>query len=700
MGIGSVAQFLRFLFFLVLAGGSIHIPTAVAAEGGPVSDFSLPSLSGSQVRLSQYQGKVVVISFWATWCKPCAQELDFLQELYANQEGDDLVVLAISTDGPETFAEVRAFVKRKGWTMPVLLDPEGMVAAVLNPRFAQPFSVYIDRMGSKVSEQEGFSTGDIPKITAKIEGLLAQSAEPQGTQEIATSTSFTNRFVTEIHGDNQNGGASTLDDHYGLTFNQLNGLVTHGDLSFQFRFNSWFFSNPPVADQYVDAERFSDNLERISWQYQVKGMTLTGGDFYQQFGRGIALSIRKADETGLDRAVRGARYRYSGERFQFTGFAGAVNARNIDAISQKFVEDPHDVLAGTSLELRPVDGTKIGLFALSTTVTERSTVHDILGIEENDHSETFGGFLEFSGLLDDKLSLYLEADIQNRTKLGEEEEGAGKAGYLVADLNLGSYTLLFEGLYMDAFEQRGSTNTALSQSFEYNQPPTLERIDQEVFNNRDVAGARLRLEGSFLNRKLVTYVNAMLRMMEPYGVQPVRQLHGFVGAEYLYDEGRSRLGFSAGYRVEHNLDELDGVGGVFSQAGEDFKATRHFDLDYLQDLKKGLALHLLSTVELRSLTSPTAEGLTTHDYIRGSTFLGLEVSQFGGLTFEFGYDTQKSGPGVANYFLAGILAAELNHSSSLRVTAGTQRGGLKCIAGVCRDYPGFSGLKAEWIARF
>jgi hypothetical protein len=298
------------------------------------------------------------------------------------------------------------------------------------------------------------------------------------------------------------------------------------------------------------------------------------------------------------------------------------------------------------------------------------------------------------------LSIYVEGDIQNRTKLGEEEEYAGKAGYLVADFNVGRYTLMLEGLYLDSFEQKGSTNTALSSSFEYNQPPTLERIDQEVFNNRDVAGGRLRLQGSFLERQLVLFTNGMFRIMDPYGVQPVRQLHGYAGAEYLYDEGRSRIGLSAGYRSERNLDELDGVGGAFSQSGDAFKSIKHFDIDFLQDLKGPLSIHIASNNEFRALTSPSVDGLSTLNYIRGSTFFGLEFAQFGGITFEFGYDSQKEGEAIANYFFAGILAAELSHSSLLRFTAGTQRGGLKCIAGVCRDYPGFAGLRAEWVARF
>jgi thiol-disulfide isomerase/thioredoxin len=64
----------------------------------PAADFSLPSLEGKTIRLSDYRGRVVLLNFWATWCESCIEELPGLQKL-RNLYGDRLVILSISLDG-------------------------------------------------------------------------------------------------------------------------------------------------------------------------------------------------------------------------------------------------------------------------------------------------------------------------------------------------------------------------------------------------------------------------------------------------------------------------------------------------------------------------------------------------------------------------------------------------------------------------
>lgn len=139
----------------------------------PVQEFALDDLSGDAVRLSDFAGKVVVISFWATWCGPCLQELPFLQQLY-DQHGGELVVLAITTDGPDTVPEVRNIVRRNRWTMPVLLDLDGGLMAQLNPRGTQPFTMFIDRQGRLAHVHEGYSVGDEVAHAASIETLVGE----------------------------------------------------------------------------------------------------------------------------------------------------------------------------------------------------------------------------------------------------------------------------------------------------------------------------------------------------------------------------------------------------------------------------------------------------------------------------------------------------------------------------------------------
>ncbi len=169
--------FRRSFLAMAIAATSLLASSAFAVdppeERTPVADFSLDNLDGDEVSLSDYQGTVVVISFWATWCGPCLQELPHMQAL-SDEHGDDLVVLAITTDGPDTIAEVRNIVRRNRWTMPILLDQDGSVMAQLNPRGTQPFTMFIDRNGNLADSHEGFSSGDEVGHAETVATLIAE----------------------------------------------------------------------------------------------------------------------------------------------------------------------------------------------------------------------------------------------------------------------------------------------------------------------------------------------------------------------------------------------------------------------------------------------------------------------------------------------------------------------------------------------
>jgi len=156
-------------------GGEVdHSTLTPPDERGDVANFDLENLAGDNVSLSDFEGSIVVVNFWATWCVPCLQELPFLQEYYAEYADQGLVVLAITTDGPETLAQVRNVARRGRWTMPVLLDQDGSVAAMLNPRNATPLTMMIDRQGRLAAEHEGYTPGVETNYLTQIQALLAE----------------------------------------------------------------------------------------------------------------------------------------------------------------------------------------------------------------------------------------------------------------------------------------------------------------------------------------------------------------------------------------------------------------------------------------------------------------------------------------------------------------------------------------------
>lgn len=93
--------------------------------GKRAPDFTMAGLDGREVTLSGLRGKVVVLSFWATWCAPCLVELPILERVSRRLEDRGVVVLAANLG--EDPSDVRAFVEQKDVHLPVLLD-DGVVA--------------------------------------------------------------------------------------------------------------------------------------------------------------------------------------------------------------------------------------------------------------------------------------------------------------------------------------------------------------------------------------------------------------------------------------------------------------------------------------------------------------------------------------------------------------------------------------------
>lgn len=152
-----------------------HGLASPSAPSGGAPDFSLPTLDGKTVTLSDYVGKsVVLIDFWSTTCDPCMMEMPHLVELYEKHKAQGFVVLAISLDGPESRAMVGSVAHDKGMVFPVLLDEETTVVGRYNPKREMPFAVVIDRSGSIVHKRGGYTAGDEKTLAAEVEKALAR----------------------------------------------------------------------------------------------------------------------------------------------------------------------------------------------------------------------------------------------------------------------------------------------------------------------------------------------------------------------------------------------------------------------------------------------------------------------------------------------------------------------------------------------
>ena len=112
--------------------------------GMPASEFTLTDLNGKTHSLNDYRGKIVLLNFWATWCKPCTTEMPAMQACYDRLRDKGFVVLAVNELEDE--AKVREHIKTHGHTFPVLMDKDNRVANQYGV-FGLPVSVFIDEKG-------------------------------------------------------------------------------------------------------------------------------------------------------------------------------------------------------------------------------------------------------------------------------------------------------------------------------------------------------------------------------------------------------------------------------------------------------------------------------------------------------------------------------------------------------------------------
>lgn len=138
-------------------------------------DFTLPDMDGNMVTLSDVYGKgPIYISFWATWCKPCREELKIIEGLYEKYKNRGFRVLAINTEGTRALGKIKSFVKSNGWTFNILIDSDGEVFRRQYKGFALPYSILTDPKGQIVFSAVGFKPGD----ETHVEELILENLPP------------------------------------------------------------------------------------------------------------------------------------------------------------------------------------------------------------------------------------------------------------------------------------------------------------------------------------------------------------------------------------------------------------------------------------------------------------------------------------------------------------------------------------------
>jgi cytochrome c biogenesis protein CcmG/thiol:disulfide interchange protein DsbE len=138
-----------------------------ASRGTAAPQFLIFYPDGQEISLSDYEGQVILINWWATWCPPCKAEMPAINAFYKSHQADGFVVLAVNSQ--EGASTAKDFIQSNGFTFPVLLDSKGQIMDRYHVR-ALPTSFIIDRHGVI----QHIQTGEIsPKqLEAIVEPLL------------------------------------------------------------------------------------------------------------------------------------------------------------------------------------------------------------------------------------------------------------------------------------------------------------------------------------------------------------------------------------------------------------------------------------------------------------------------------------------------------------------------------------------------
>ena len=168
-----------FLFlFLFLFLTQLSAQEKAETLEGKAPNFELEDMDGEIVELNDFIGDgPILLSFWATWCKPCIDELKQFNKIYEEYKDDGFNMIAISVDTERSIAKVKPFIKSKGYEFLVLLDPNFDVASRLFYARAVPFSVFINKKGEIIYSHLGYARGDEQKVESLVQEELKSSNE-------------------------------------------------------------------------------------------------------------------------------------------------------------------------------------------------------------------------------------------------------------------------------------------------------------------------------------------------------------------------------------------------------------------------------------------------------------------------------------------------------------------------------------------
>lgn len=490
--------------------------------------------------------------------------------------------------------------------------------------------------------------------------------------------------------------------------------------------------------------------------YKNGPIEATIGDSYVQFGRGLVLSMRKVDELGIDTTILGGKLTIQKDPFSFSVVAGIANPTRVDEPTGRALFLPK-VVGDSRLGQQPLFGsdrvvaaqiqagrgtpvvasTQMAMFTKCAPYAYNAdgTVKDgflatPFGTCDEGAVDTWleslpgglGPVLNARRVVNASQSLeipslwghgnfYVEAAVQKRDLLDPRESSTtGNAVYGSLSNTGGPFTNTLEvKSYRNFFPVAGSVNVTKASAFNnvaYSAPPTAEVVTQDSmfgFFNACVTGGRDRLDVRANPAMLffgslgyfVTRSEAPGGMCDQIGRSTADDPRGTtnkvidasVGSQLQWDDDKSIAFLTATYRN----DQKENGELFYREYAIQYSITKYIKGPYAIEVA---GRHRRRQEDLQNVRGSDPQG---DPWWQGENQVALKVAPKWIFSQGFEYTTLIGQP---TYYWNGGITYRFTSQSNVRLYAGQNRGGLRCVSGVCRDFPAFSGARAELTLRF
>lgn len=157
------------LFYSIYTNFLLNKETVGQDQNQTAPDFTLHDIHGNEIKLSDFQGKGIVLNFWATYCPPCEKEMPYLNKVYQEYKEKGIDILAVNAKEPRVI--VSPFASEKKLSFPILLDRTGAVVDTYNISNL-PVTFFIDENGVIIEKFSGELTEG--KIRSSVKSIIPE----------------------------------------------------------------------------------------------------------------------------------------------------------------------------------------------------------------------------------------------------------------------------------------------------------------------------------------------------------------------------------------------------------------------------------------------------------------------------------------------------------------------------------------------